>query len=178
MAGKQNKKSWITVRDITDIAVLACILFIQEELLTFLPNIQLTIFLLILYSKKLGFIRTSIIVAIHVILDNLVMGSFNLVYTPAMFIGWMTIPILICLFCKKTENPILLGIVGFICGFLYSWCFILPNYLIYGIKPLIYLGTDIIFEVILASVGFFTTLLLYVPCSKIFNYFNIGGNKH
>ena len=98
MAGKQNKKSWITVRDITDIAVLACILFIQEELLTFLPNIQLTIFLLILYSKKLGFIRTSIIVAIHVILDNLVMGSFNLVYTPAMFIGWMTIPILICLF--------------------------------------------------------------------------------
>ena len=39
------------VKDITIIAAFAAILFIQEQALSFLPNIQLTVFLLVLYSK-------------------------------------------------------------------------------------------------------------------------------
>ena len=100
-----NKK--FSVRDIALIAILSTILFVQEQVLTFLPNIRLTVFLLVLYSKKLGFIRTTIIVIIHVLLDNLFMGSMNLVYTPAMFVGWMLIPIIICTLFKKTESPFL-----------------------------------------------------------------------
>ena len=33
------------VKDITIIAILAAILFVQEQALSFLPNIQLTVFL-------------------------------------------------------------------------------------------------------------------------------------
>ena len=74
-------------KDLTLIALLATIIFVQEQMLAFLPNIQLTVFLLVLYSKKIGFIRTSIICLIHVVLDNMVMGSFNVFYMPFMFVG-------------------------------------------------------------------------------------------
>ncbi len=177
MAGKRNKFV-LTVKDMAFIAVFSAILFVQEEALTFLPNIQLTIFLILLYSKKLGFLRTSIIVVIHVLLDNLVMGSFSLVYTPAMFIGWMLIPIIVCLLFKKTENPLILAFVAFVCGFLYCWCYILPNYLFYNIDPWTYLVSDVVFELILASCGFLTVLLLYKPCSRLFDKFELTRTSH
>ena len=154
-------------------AMLTAILFLQEEALTFIPNVQLTVFLILLYSKKLGFFRTSIIVTVHVVLDNLVMGSFNLVYTPAMFVGWMLIPIVINLFCRKIESPIALGIIAAVCAFMYCWCFILPTYLLYNMDPLKYFISDILFEVILAVCAFVSTSILYKPCSKLFDKFRI-----
>lgn len=175
MDGQQTNT--FNVKEIAYISMLTAILFIQEELLVFLPNIQLTIFLLILYSKKLGFLKTTIIIVIHVILDNLVMGSFNLFYTPAMFVGWMFIPIIVCTIGKKTENVFALGVIGIVAAFLYSWVFIIPNYLILSINPLVYLASDVLFEVILAVVGFLTTVLLYKPCSKIFDTLGIGKDK-
>lgn len=171
MDGNQIKK--ISTRDITLIAILSAILFIQEELLTFIPNVQLTVFLLVLYSKKIGFCKTTIIIFIHVILDNFVMNSLNLFFTPTMFIGWMFIPLLVCSFGKKTENPFFLGCIALICSFLYCWAYIIPNYFFLKINPFVYLNSDIVFELILAVVGFITTFLLYKPCSKIFEYFNI-----
>ena len=106
MDGRQNNKVILTVKDMALIAMFAAILFIQEEALTFIPNVQLTVFLLVFYSKRLGFIRTTLIIIIHVILDNLVMGSFSVIWTPAMFVGWMLIPIVICTIFRKIENYI------------------------------------------------------------------------
>lgn len=173
MAGRQSKAFKISVKDIALIAMFASILFIQEEALTFIPNVQLTVFLLVLFSKKMGLMKTSIIIAIHVILDNLVMGSLNLFYTPAMFIGWMFIPIFITLFGRKTENPFLLGLIGGACAFLYCWMFIIPNVIFYHIDVWVYLASDIVFELILASVGFVTTTILYTPCSRLFKHFGL-----
>lgn len=149
--------------------MFAAILFVQEELLTFIPNIQLTVFLIVLYSKKLGFVRTTFIIVIHVLLDNLVMGSLNPFYTPTMLVGWMLIPILVCTLCRKTNTPWILAIIGVLCSFLYSWSFILPNYIMYDINPWMYLASDIVFEGILAGCSFITILLLYKPCSKLFD---------
>ena len=172
--GRRINNFRLRPRDIAYIAMFAAILFIQEEALTFIPNVQLTIFLLILYSKKMGFFKTSLIIMIHVALDNLVMGSFNLFYTPAMFVGWMFIPVLVCTVGRKTENVFLLGVIAIISSFLYCWTFIIPNYIFYKIDPFIYLASDIIFELILAAVGFLTTVTLYKPCSNIIKYFKIG----
>ena len=77
----KKDKWYLATKDITLIALLTTLLFVQEQALVFIPNVQLTVFLIVFYSKKLGFLRTSLIVAIHVVLDNLVMGSFNLIYT-------------------------------------------------------------------------------------------------
>ena len=52
------------VKDITIIAILAAILFVQEQALSFLPNIQLTVFLLVLYSKTLKLWKVLLIIFI------------------------------------------------------------------------------------------------------------------
>lgn len=170
----RGHKFKLTVKDMALIAMFATILFIQEEALTFIPNVQLTVFLLVLYSKRLGFVRTSIIIIIHVILDNLVMGSFSVIWTPAMFVGWMLIPIVICTIFRKIDNFIVLAFAGAFLAFTYCWCFIVPNYYVLHIKPLVYLKSDLIFEFILAASSFLSILFLYVPCRNIFIKFRIG----
>ena len=66
-----------STKDITIIAVMTTILFVQEQLLASLPGIQLTVFLIVLFSKKLGLAKTSIIIVLHVLLDNFYMSSFS-----------------------------------------------------------------------------------------------------
>ena len=166
MAGKSNRFT-LTVRDITLIALLAVILFVQEEALTFIPGLQFTVFLLIFYSKKLGLWRTSIIVLVHVFLDNLVMGSFSLIYTPFMFIGWIIIPLTMCTLFKRVENSIVLGLLGALYSFIYCWLFFIPDCAIYGIGLIPKFLSDVLFEVLMAVMSFLSLLLLYKPLSKI-----------
>ena len=162
---KQNN----VVFELILIALLSAILFIQEEILTIVPNVQLTIFLLILYSKKLGLKRTTIIIFIHVILDNFFVGSFNIIYNIFMFIGWEIIPLIINFFFKKTESNITLAFIAGILSFIYCWIFIIPNILIFNMDFNLYIKADFIFEILLATSSFLSVLLLYTPCSSAFN---------
>lgn len=154
------------VKDVALIAIFAALLFAQEELLSFLPNVQLTIFLIVLYSKVLGFKKTSIIVIIHTILDSLFMGSLNLAYFPFMLAGWLFIPIIISTILKNTENQLILALFGIIASFVYSWMFVIPSVLITKVDLLAYLSADLLFEVVLAATSFVSILWLYKPLSK------------
>lgn len=148
-------------------ALLTVILFVQEEVLSFLPNIQLTILLIMLYSRCLGFYKTSIIVFVHVILDNLVMGSFNLVFMPFMFIGYLIIPLLLNTCFKKIEKPIILSFISILFAFLYCWIYLIPVALTLEISILDYLVADILFEGLLALSSFLSVLWLYEPLKKV-----------
>ena len=152
-------------KEIVIIAFLAAILFVQEQVLTFLPNIQLTVFLLILYSCCLGLKKTLLIILIHVLLDNLVMGSFNLVFTPFMFIGWSIIPFV--LHKMKHVSVMQLALLSIVFALLYSWIYIIPNVLVYQFDFVAYLMADLPFELLLAMSSFITTLWLYEPCEKV-----------
>ena len=153
-------------KDLILIALFSAILFIQEEALTFLPNIQLTVFLIILYTKTLGFKKTTLIILIHVLLDNLVLGSFNIVFTPFMFLGWMLIPILLNTLFKNLNDHLNLAYFSILSSFLYSWIYIIPAVLILHVDVLAYLASDFIFEVLLAGSSFLSTLWLYNPLYK------------
>ena len=133
-----------STKDITIIAVMTTILCVQEQLLASLPGIQLTVFLIILYSKKLGLAKSSIIIVLHVLLDNLYMSSFSLMYTPTMLIGWLIIPFSLCTIFKKVESPIILGLLGVLYSFVYCWLFIIPNYYLLNIGPIAYLLSDLL----------------------------------
>jgi hypothetical protein len=161
-----------STKDITIIAVMTTILFVQEQLLASLPGIQLTVFLIILYSKKLGLAKSSIIIVLHVLLDNFYMSSFSLMYTPTMLIGWLIIPLSLCTIFKKVESPILLALLGVLYSFIYCWLYIIPSYFLISISPIAYLISDITFEIALAVVSFVSILFLYKPCSKIFELLN------
>lgn len=166
-----RKKTFETIKDLIILALLATILYVQEEVLTFLPNIQLTIFLIVLYSKKLGFKKTSFIIIIHVFLDNLAMGSLNFVYTPFMFAGWELIPLLLSTVFKDVDDSLHLALLGILFALIYCWIFIIPGVLISRINILAYIASDMIFEIILATSSFVSILWLYDPCSKVFDKF-------
>lgn len=153
------------------LAFLSIILTVQEELLTFLPNIQLTVFLLVLYSKKLKCHETLLIITLHVLLDNLFLGSFNLYYTPFMWIGWALIPLCSHTIFKKIDDSLKLAFTGVLYSFLYSWTFMIASVLILNASILSYFLADIVFELLLAISSFLSILWLYEPCSKVFDRF-------
>jgi len=160
-----NNKFW-TVKNICLIALFAVVLFVQEEILTFFPNIQLTFFLIILYSKTLGFRRTLVIVLIYFGLDCLVMGSLNPIYISFQLVGWLLIPILMCTLFKKVENNIILALLSILFSLLYSWIMIIPSCIIFETKFNVYLLADLPFEALLIGSSFLSTLLLYNPSKK------------
>jgi len=155
------------IKDITTIAFFTAILFVQEQLLTFLPNVQLTVFLIVLYSKVFGLPKTLIIVLIHTILDNIIMSSFSFYYFPFMLLGWSMIPIIVCTLLKKTENALIIAIVGAMCSFIYCWSFVIPTAIFTNASIIAYLIGDITFEIILAISSFLSILWLYNPCYKL-----------
>ena len=69
-------------------ALLTAIIFVQEELLSFIPNVQLTVLLLVVYGAYCGPKWGTIIVLLHVFLDNLFVGSLTIYVMLPMFIGW------------------------------------------------------------------------------------------
>ncbi len=157
----------ITIKDITTIAICSTIILTQEQLLSFIPNVQLTVFFIVLYSKVLGCFKTLIIIFIHTLLDNILFGNLGILFFPFMLIGWSVIPIVITMFRKNNEQPLMLAFVGFVCSLFYSWIFIIPNWLFTEVDIRLYILSDIPWEIVLAVSSFLTILWLYEPCSKV-----------
>ena len=157
------------IKDITLIAIFSVILFVQEEILNFMPNVNLTIFLIVLYSKTLGIKRTILIIFIYCLLDNFVMNSFNVYFTPCIFATLILIPIFINTIFKNTDGKLKLSFLGAIFSLIYCWSFMVPSVLIYKMDFLSYIIADIPFEILLAMSSFISILLLYNSCSKVIN---------
>ena len=158
-----------TIKDTALIAICAAVLFVQQMALSFIPNVQLSTLLIVLYAKVLGFKRTSLIIVIHVIAYNLLspFGSVIPVYIPFMFAAWMLVPISLSTFLKKIESSLGLAIVGLAFGFVYGWMFIPPAVFITGTPFIPYLVMDIPFEIVMAISNFITILWLYYPLKNV-----------
>jgi uncharacterized membrane protein len=157
------------IKDITLVAILTALIFILEQALSLVPFVQLTIFLLVLYSKKLGILKTLIIIIVHVFLDNLVSGYFNVLFVIFMIIGYSFIPVIINTVSKKTENPIKLGLIGILSSFVYSWIMLFPSCIVFEMNFIDCFIGDITFEIGLVVSSFISILFLYRPMEKVFN---------
>ena len=171
----KNRK--LNTYDIVLTGILTAILFVQEEALTFIPNVQLTVFLIVLYSKTVGYFRTSIIVFIHVLLDNLVMGSMNVVTFVPMLIGWELIPIIICTLGRKVEKPVFLALFSIPIVLIYDFIFALFNYWILDIDLITWYTGGIIFDIVLIMSSFLSILWLYTPLKKVIDNFDNKYHK-
>ncbi|MBQ4253405.1 MAG: hypothetical protein II712_01120 [Erysipelotrichaceae bacterium] len=154
------------VRDLVIISFCAVILFLMDELLHLLPNIQLSVFLLILFSRKCGLRSGILIVIVYVLLDSVFMGAVNPLYVTFMIIGWMNIPVLMNTVFRKVEDEFKLALVSILCALIYCWMFIIPNVIILKMDFLKYMAADLPFEALLSLSSFVSTLWLYKPCSK------------
>lgn len=160
------------IKDIVLTSILIAILFVQEQILSFLPNIQLTVLLIVLFSKTVGLKKTTIIVVIHTLLDSIFMGSFSIVYFIPMLLGWLTIPVLLNTIFKKIESPIYLSLIGGLCALIYTLFFGIANTLVTKSNLILYLIADIPFTIILIVSSIISIIWLYQPLYKLMNKYN------
>ena len=162
---KQTK----AIKDMALISICASILFVQQLALSFIPNVQFSTLLVLLYAKVLGFKKTTIIIFIHVLMINLLspLGPVIPLLIPAMIIAWILIPIISTTILRKVENTIHLAIFGLLFGFIYGWVFIpfVVFFLNVPFQP--YLIMDIPFEIVMGISNFITILWLYEPLKKV-----------
>jgi energy-coupling factor transport system substrate-specific component len=162
---KQTK----AIKDIALISILASILFVQQIALSFIPNVQFSTLLVVLYAKVLGFKKTTMIILIHVLMINLLspLGPVIPLLIPAMIIAWILIPIILSTILRKVESTIYLAIFGLFFGFIYGWVFI-PFVVLFLDAPFQpYLLMDIPFEIVMGISNFITILWLYEPLKKV-----------
>ncbi len=159
-----------TIKDVVLVSICASVLFVQQLALAFLPNIQFTVMLVILYTRMLGFKKTALIILVHVIAVNLFspMGPTLPVFFPAMLIAWMIIPVTLQTIFRRMHGTLSLSIYAFFFGFVYGWVFI-PFAIFLTDAPFqAYLLTDLPFEIVMGVSGFLTTFWLYEPLQAVF----------
>ncbi len=155
----------MTVKHLAFLVSLTTILFVQEELLSFLPNIQFTFLLVLVYGACVGIKSGSFIVLVHVLLDNLFMSSFHIFTILPMFIGLEIT--LICGWLLKNKNEFLIALMGAVCSFFYCILFLIVNVFVYNVKPLEYFIADIPFALALMVCTIITVLFLYKPIYRV-----------
>lgn len=159
-----------TIKDVVLVSICASVLFVQQLALAFLPNIQFTVLLVILYTRMLGFKKTSLIIFVHVIAVNLFspMGPTLPVFFPAMLIAWLIIPVTLTTIFRRMQGTLFLSIYAFFYGFVYGWVFI-PFAIYLTDAPFqAYLFADLPFQIIMGVSGFLTTFWLYEPLQAVF----------
>ncbi len=160
----------MSVKRMLFIASAVSIIFVQEQALVFLPNIQFTVLLILLFSSVFTWKESVIMILVYVLLDSLYMGAMNPFTIAPLVIGWMLIPISYHTILKRTENEIVLAMFAFVFGFVFGWIFIPFNMIQTGItNPIPYLIADIPFEVIMACCGFLSVAYAYQPLKRALN---------
>ena len=147
--------------------MLTAILIVQEELLTVIPNVQFTFLLIISYGATIGIIDGTLVVLVHVIVDNLVMNSFMPSVMIPMFVGLEIT--LIFGYLLRNKKEWIVAIFAGIAGFIYCMVFWGSTIIFYSVEPISYLISDIPFEVILITCNVITILFLYKPLINLIN---------
>lgn len=151
----------MTVKRMCIIAIFSAILFALEELLTVLPNVQLTFLLVMLYASILSILDSTLIIIIHVILDNLFMQTFNPFFMVPQFLGLLIAAIFARLL--RNKNEYIIGVASILASLIYCWLYLLVNIWFLHANFIEYLLADIPFEILLATSSFVSIVLLYKP---------------
>ena len=162
------------IKDLALMSILAGILLSLETALAFIPNIQLTFLLLLIYSKRLGTIKTLIIIFVHVLIDTMLFGGLMSIYMVSMLVGYAFIPLLANTVLRRVKNVYVLALFSGLSGLLYAWSFIPPTIILYNVPILGYLAADIPFTAVLIANNILTTLILYKPIDRIFQELMTG----
>ena len=152
------------------IASAVSITFVQEQMLIFLPNIQFTVLLIIVFTTVFTFKESVIMILVYVLLDSLYMGAMSPFTMLPLLLGWLMIPVLYHTLLRRTDNEYVLAFFALAFGFMYGWVFIPFNMLQTGIHdPIPYLIADIPFEALMGGCGFLTVMYVYRPLKNVLN---------
>ncbi len=164
--------------------MLLAVLVVQEYILSGIPQVQLTIILILVYAQFLSYKKLIPLIIAYVLLDNLLMGSISLLYTPTMLIIWPLYAVFARMILKKPDYIHLIYAIGF--SFIYGWSFLPASIVLQHLntwsKIWTYLKLDFVFELMMATNTIITFLLFYQPLMKLltflFKRMNLGFYKN
>ncbi len=161
------RKNKMTVRRLCILSFMTVLILVQEELLTFIPNVQFTFLLIGLYAAVFGFGYASLITITHITLDSLIMGALNPFIMLPMFIGYEILIALI--YIARKRNLAIITALASISSIIYCLSFIPINAVVYKINVRDYFIADIPFEILLILSTILTYTYLYRPLQNILN---------
>lgn len=155
-------------------ALMTAIIVVQKLLLAVIPNFQFSTLLLILFFYVFGTKPMLLITLLYVIVDNLWLGTFHIIYTPVMFIAWSSLLLILIPFRKRNNNVWILGLLGVVHAVVYSFCFGFATAMLHEIDIIAYIIADIPFTLILMVSNFLTIIWLFPPLYKVMSkYYKI-----
>jgi|GEM_PF-1358626 len=151
----------MTVRRIIILATMVTIVVALEQLMAMLPNIQLTVVLLMVFISALTFPESVVMVLAYTILDG-VIGGMSLYFIPMLF-SWLFFTIMVYLIRGNLKKLVFFGAVFPI---FYSILLGVPWIIINRLDPIGYFLADIPFTAIFIVNNILTVLWLYPVLQK------------
>jgi energy-coupling factor transport system substrate-specific component len=160
----------IKLQTITLTAMFLAVIVVLEMLMSSIPNVQLTVLLMMVYASTFPKRLFIPFVVAYVILDNFtgifLVGSFDPIIMIPMTVAW-----LILLYATKAiSNTKWIFIVLFATffGFLYGWIYIPAHVIRFGITTLWpYFVADLPFEITMAISNLISVSILYKPLTTL-----------
>lgn len=145
------------------------IIVVQEMALSFLPNIQLTFVLMMVFASILSPVHLSMLVVGYVLLDNLLFGSFHYFTVLPMLLAWVIYVFGARWIRYRSIHWKFLYAALF--GLVYGWFYIPFTYLAFyqGIPHAIQALwiADLPFGMVLVVNNLFTVIALYQPLTTL-----------
>lgn len=149
----------LTVKELILFSYLSAIILVLKEVLSFLPNIELVSFFIIIYSLIYRY-KAFYITIIYLLIFSLING-FNLWSIPYFF-TWLFICLLTNLFFNILKDRyILISIYSAIIGFFFSLFYTISNFILFGFNTAFYYFlSGLPFDVIHMISNFFIMLFI------------------
>lgn len=166
-------KQWkFTVKEITLVGLMVAVIEVCKAALTFLPNIELTTFWIILFTLFFGK-RIIMAVPVFILLEGCIYG-FGLWWVMYLYL-WPLLAVVTCLFRKQDSVwfwSVLSGIFGLLFGLLCAIPYVIIGAVDSGITNGLYAGftwwvAGIPWDIIHAVSNFTLMTVLYSPIRRI-----------
>ena len=155
------------LKELLILALSTSILVVQEIVFSFLPNIQLTTLLILVYTKVFGFKKTLLIVFVYIFIDNLLYGSLTMIHIVLpMTIAWVFVLTTFSLISKYSDAIIVYVILGYLYGHVYGLIFVPFQAFVIEVDLLAYLIIDIPWQVIMGISNALSILWLFQPLTE------------
>lgn len=161
----------LTIDKMVRMSSMASIVVVLEKVLEFIPNVQLTVVLLMVFIYYLTLPESLLLVTVYTFLDIL-LGGISL-YAVPMFIAWSLFAVIVH-YSKGHMNKLIL--IGIFYPIVYSVMLGIPYVLMLDMDIRAYFIADIPYTLVFIGANILTIYYLYPVITKTLE--NYMGEKH
>ena len=178
---RKESKLKIGIKDITLIGMMVAVIEVCKAALSFLPNIELTTFWLILFTLYFGR-KILFVVPVFILIEGCIYG-FGLWWVMYLYV-WPLLIFLVWIF-RKQESMVFYSILSAMFGFLFGFFCAIPYVVIGaadgGIRNGLYAGftwwvAGIPWDIAHGIGNFVLMMVLYKPVQMLMNKLRINQN--